>query len=589
MGNAIDKKSDIKARVISRMIRNFLKDEGQLDDEKSKFERKKNMEGSRKKSDKIKDKNIIGCSMVIAEEIIKKCLFRVNDVNTQIYSSLIVYDNLDQDQNIEKKIYDYKISKISCFSNLEENEELSNYCQLKSCNNLFFPEKIENKFNNSLAKLFEDFKISSSTVPSQNLKTESLQSEIITPSRSRINNFNSPIKPSDASLELVSLQEYLKRESDRLKNDQDYLNYKNRKESLIMKEQRDEQLMNEILNMKTTSTPSSLIQQFQLQKKNKSVNLLKNKNFVNSKIGKNEINNFKKDSINSLHQHSVQLNKNYKQSNSLKNFYVPAPGSKRNTRLSQNIIFNSPSNKSTSKSKFLNITNSTVVNTCPDSNRFNKKIEVPKLVQSRNFPDPKIKLKLNFSPKKDSNPISPQNLSENNTINIRERERERERGNQTLTTKTTSRPSSYNRQGMKSLNMNIMPSSTKANQKNENIFKIDLTRKGSGQNFKNNNLINERYEYDDMENLNVDLREKSVIPQNVASIKIDIRELLQEGDDRSEDQSILKTQENYNNKSYSEILPTENYQNASNVWNSKELEDLIIVKQTVDKNGRIVV
>ena len=92
-----------------------------------------------------------------------------------------------------------------------------------------------------------------------------------------------------------------------------------------------------------------------------------------------------------------------------------------------------------------------------------------------------------------------------------------------------------------------------------------------------------------MENLNVDLREKSVIPQNVPSIKIDIRELLQEGDDRSEDQSILKTQENYNNKSYSEILATENYHNASNVWNSKELEDLIIVKQTVDKNGRIVV
>jgi len=67
MGNAIDKKCDIKARVISRMIRNFLKDEGQLDDEKSKFERKKHMEGSRKKSVKIKDKNIIGCSMVIAE------------------------------------------------------------------------------------------------------------------------------------------------------------------------------------------------------------------------------------------------------------------------------------------------------------------------------------------------------------------------------------------------------------------------------------------------------------------------------------------------------------------------------------------
>jgi hypothetical protein len=632
MGNAIDKKGEAKARVISRMIRNFLKEESRLDEGEMKFERKK-IVGM--KSSKIKDKNIIGASMVMAEEIIKTCLFRTNDVNTQIYNSLIVFDNLDQnDGNIfydekyekneknDKKFSDEKTSKISNILNLEENEELSNYCQLKSVNNLFFPSITENKFNNTIAKLFEDFKIAkekekekgnitlsrnTGTLNSQDLKTEFLQSEIFTPSRSNINinitHAQSPVKASDSSLELVSLQEYLKRESDRLKNDQDYLNYKNRKESLIMKEQREEQLMKEILNMKTTTTmntPSNIIQQFQLQKKNKSVNLLKNKNFVNVKKGKpdtikdkNNNNTLKKDSFNSLHQNSTQLNKNYKQSNSLRNFYILPSDTKRNTKIHNihNTILHSPTNKSTSKSKFLNITNHTIVNTCPDSNRFNKKVIVPKMPQSRNINFSNTKIKLNFSPKKGSNPISPNNLSVNNTINMRERERERE--NQTLTTKTTSRPSSYSRQAMKNLNINnvnnvnnVMPMS---NEKNENIFKIDLSRKNSGKNFKSNNVINERYNSDDMENFVVDLRDKPVMPQAMASIKIDIRELLQEGDDKSEDQSILKTQENYNDKSYSDILHTENYQNASNAWNSKELEDLIIVKQTVDKNGRIVI
>jgi hypothetical protein len=621
------------------MIRNFLKEESQLEEGDMKFERKK-IVGM--KSSKIKDKNIIGASMVMAEEIIKSCLFRTNDVNTQIYNSLIVFDNLDQnDGNIfydgnkfydekneknDKKFSDEKTSKIGKISNilnLEENEELSNYCQLKSVNNLFFPSITENKFNNTIAKLFEDFKIAkekekgkekgnislsrnTGTINSQDLKTEFLQSEIFTPSRSNINinitHAQSPVKASDSSLELVSLQEYLKRESDRLKNDQDYLNYKSRKESLMMKEQREEQLMKEILNMKTTTmnTPSSIIQQFQLQKKNKSLNLLKNKNFVNVKKGKldtakDKNNNYnpalKKDSFNSLHQNSTQLNKNYKQSNSLRNFYISPSDTKRNTKIDNihNTILHSPTNKSTSKSKFLNITNHTIVNTCPDSNRFNKKVIVPKMAQSRNINFSNTKIKLNFSPKKGSNPISPNNLSVNNTINMRERERE----NQTLTTKTTSRPSSYSRQAMKNLNINnvnnvnnVMPMS---NEKNENIFKIDLSRKNSGKNFKSNNVINERYHSDDMENFVVDLRDKPVIPEAMASIKIDIRELLQEGDDKSEDQSILKTQENYNDKSYSDILHTENYQNASNAWNSKELEDLIIVKQTVDKNGRIVI
>jgi hypothetical protein len=546
MGNTIDKKGDANNQRISRMIRNFLKEGENSSDEKVKMQIKKITDGkSLKKSARLKEKNIFNASMMMAEQIIKISLFKSFNINSQIYNPMIVFNNIDESETSDE-------NKISNILNFEENEELSNYCQLKSVNNLFFPPSIESKFTNSISKLFEDFKIPQQVVSTrEDLKIENKSEDF--PSCLKIN--NSP-KKQDTSLEHVSLQEYLKRESERLKNDQDYLNYKSRKESLQLKEQREELMMNEILNMKTTALQGILFENVKKDKIKNRVNLIKNKkDEEKSKLEKDKLHfNGKKD--------SVVFNKNLKKMNSLKNFYFP--DQKRNysqIKLSNNNnLYNSPSNKSTSKSKF----NITIANTCPDSNRVSKKGSVIPI----NFPSRNTsKIKINFSRKKGSNPISPTNMS----MNIRE--------NHTLTTKTTSRPSSYNRQNLK----NIVPLSTKAN-KSENIFRIDLSRKSSVQINRNEERMNDRYDSgktNDEDTLNVGKN----LNLPVASIKIDIRELLQDDDDKSEDQS----KEGVMNKSYSEILHYENGVNASNAWHDKELEDLIIVKQTVDKHGRIVI
>lgn len=499
MGNSLNmKEEDLKSKNISNIINRFLHSSDLNNNIVNNF--KSNYKGFKKNSANLKDKNILYTSLSLANDIINLNLHKDICLNNHMYNPIVIFKGIDKIDNTTNEKYEEEI---------DENEELSHPCQIKTTELLIFKSSLfEYKLNAKISKLFEEFKFSNLNSSNNNFEIyvkpgkKKLQIEnklktqkSISPKKEK--NFKIPEKLA-LKFEDISLQEYLKLESERLRNDQNFINYKNLRESQeahdIKVAKQEEKINSDHFNL----TIKNLLVQKELSnslKNSSKLDFFKNKHTTNSnkKEGPVKIANIKLKTPTVEKSEKININK-------------------------QKILFSPPINNklNTNKKNFITIGNSSM--------RTKSKSKASLLNSESYRASPAI--------------MSPSNTSMNifNT--------------NSYTTKSTSRLTPNNNNN----NINTLNINNSRNQiKNENVFRIDLRKNSSNNRYNPNKLILKSPEFEIESFLRSSKSAAQNIKKPVASIKIDIRDLLK-------DESHLKTQE-------IEELVTENNKSLSDIFN----------------------
>jgi hypothetical protein len=200
MGNSNEKTNRQNKNYLNSLVKQILETKSE------KLKKAENIKKPRNRKPKRVKVNYIETCRNIAQEILKARLCQGSNNNASIYSSMLILSDLNQEE-----------------LNNDIEDELSNSRQIDIISKLFFRQ--DDKFE-LVSNIIEDFALISSK---EYQKEECVKKEMSPICKNVIT------LPNDKTFQELSLQEYLKKETERLNNDKEFLDYKSRQQDTIIK------------------------------------------------------------------------------------------------------------------------------------------------------------------------------------------------------------------------------------------------------------------------------------------------------------------------------------------------------------------